>query len=707
MPPFRPVTPLVAGIAIALSAAVAAAAPPPPPEADDHGLTEIQVTARRLDAARNSLMPETGTSVYRLGTEEIKNLPLGEATPLNEVLLRAPGVTQDSFGQLHVRGDHANIQYRINDVVIPESISLFGQALNPRFASQISLLTGALPAQYGYRTAGVVDIHTKGGDYGQGGQVSLLGGTHGHREESGEYRGTKGPLSFYATAGHIASDIGIENPQSTRDALHDHTDQWNGFGYLAYVLPGEGRVSLMLGESNSTFQIPNVPGERAQFTPPGVAVPASADLDQNQHEGNRFAILAYENAASALLHYQVALYDRISDVHYRPDALGDLNYSGAAGDITRRNARWGLQADASWKANALHTVRFGITYNDEQTRARSRTAVYPFDDLGAPIYTPTLIAEDATDGTKLYGGYLQDEWHPLDALTVNYGARYDRYQGGVEESQLSPRLGLVYQPRPSTTIHAGYARYFTPPPSEKVSVQTIALFANTTGGPVSTGNDPVRSERSNYYDLGVLEQVTPALSLGLDAYSRSVRDLGDEGQFGSALIFAPFNYADARISGLEFTTSWREDATSAYINVAYGSAKGRSIVSGQYHFAAAALAAIASESIHLDHDQRWTASAGVTYAWAGTTLSADALFGSGLRAGYLNRDHLASYATVNLAARRGFSIGSVDGLEASLSLINLMDRVYELRDGSGVGVGAPQWGLRRTLYVGLSKSFGH
>ena len=686
------------------TAGLAATADPPPDE--PALLTEIQVTAHRLDAARNALMPEIGTSEYKLGVEDIKNLPLGDSTPLNQVLLRAPGVTQDSFGQLHIRGDHANIQYRINDVVIPESISLFGQALNPRFASEINLLTGALPAQYGYRTAGVVDIHTKGSDYQQGGQVNLMVGSQQHGELSGEASGNTDGLSFYATAGYVGDHIGIENPMPTVDALHDRTEQWNGFGYFSYVLPGESRLSLMLGESNDTFQIPDVTGRTPVYAPPGVNVPASSVLDENQHESNRFAIVAYENPVTEALHYQVALYDRFTDVHYRPDPLGDLNYSGASGDIARSNARFGLQSDAAWKFAETHTVRFGLTYNDEEARSRSRTTVYPLDALGNPVYVPETIADDADDRVKVYGGYLQDEWQPVTPLTVNYGLRYDRYQGLTDEHQLSPRLGLVYDLGGGTTLHAGYARYFTPPPTEKVSVETVALFADTTAAPSSTGNAPVLSERSHYYDLGLLAKLTPALTLGLDGYYRRVRNLIDEGQFGSALIFAPFNYDQGRIYGVEFTANWRADGTSAYFNGAYGSAKATNIISGQYNFAPGELATIASEYIHLDHDQRLTASAGASHTFAGTALSADALFGSGLRRGYVNSDHLPSYLTVNLAAHRGFDLGGVGAIEVQLSLLNLLDRIYELRDGSGVGVGAPQWGMRRTWYLGLSKPFG-
>ena len=44
-------------------------------------------------------------------------------------------------------------------------------------------------------------------------------------------------------------------------------------------------------------------------------------------------------------------------------------------------------------------------------------------------------------------------------------------------------------------------------------------------------------------------------------------------------------------------------------------------------------------------------------------------------------------------------------MEARLSVINLFDKTYQLRDGSGIGVGAPQFGQRRAFYAGLTKSF--
>jgi outer membrane receptor protein involved in Fe transport len=681
--------------------AVAAAVDPAP--AGD--LTEIQVTARRLDEARNQLMPDVGASEYRLGAEDLKNLPLGESTPLNQVLLRAPGVTQDSFGQLHVRGDHANLQYRINDVVIPESIALFGQALNPRFASEINLLTGALPAQYGYRTAGVVDIHTKGSDYHKGAELNLMTGTTGHREVDGEVSGSADTWSYYATAGYLQNNLGIENPAPTRSAHHDRTEQWNGFAYVAHVLPDAARVSLMAGVADDAFEIPVRVGQSPDFLAPGQTAPDSARLDQRQHEGNQYIVLAYENASGGPLHYQVALYDRQSAVHYIPDPVGDLVFTGAAGNISRTNARWGLQFDAS-APTEHHTLRFGFTYHDETARSSALTQVYALDGSGMPIYDALMLADQTQSHARLWGGYLQDEWHPLERWTINVGTRFDSYDARLHETQWSPRLGVVIDLEGGTSLHAGYARYFTPPPTEKISAETIGLFTGTTGAPPSTGNAAVRAERSHYFDVGLMTHLSPHLTLGLDGYYRQITDLGDEGQFGPAVLFAPFNYAEGRIYGTEVTLAWQREETSAYLNMAWGRAEGTEIVTGQYNFAPDELAAIAQRWIPLDHDQRFTLSGGVTRTISGVHLSVDFIAGTGLRAGTLNAEHLPGYLVCNVAARRTFVTPLFGELEWSLSVVNALDRSYELRDGTGVGVGAPQWGQRRGAYLSVSRAFG-
>ena len=136
----------------------------------------IVVTARRLSAARASIQPQVGASTYTINAQAIATLPGGDNASLNQVVLQAPGAVQDSFGQLHIRGEHNGLQFRLNGVILPEGLSVFSQALSPRLAGSVELITGALPAEYGLRTAGIVDIATKTGGE-NGGEVSIYGGS--------------------------------------------------------------------------------------------------------------------------------------------------------------------------------------------------------------------------------------------------------------------------------------------------------------------------------------------------------------------------------------------------------------------------------------------------------------------------------------------------------------------------------------------------
>src|SRR5690348_15133166 len=253
-------------------------------------LDTVQVSAA-LDEARNGLSPSTGSSEYKIDQQAIAQLPLGASTPLNQVILQAPGVVQDSFGQLHVRGDHANLQYRINGVMLPESISGFGQVLDTRAIASLTFLTGALPAQYGYRTAGVVEIETKSGaQLGNGGNIGLYGGSFGTFNPGVELHGNRGRWSYYLTANFLESDIGVQNPTPARDAIHDHTDQLKSFGYVSYLVNDDTRAGFYFGTANNRFQVPNNPGQSPEFVYGDISDFDSSKLDENQHEVTRFGV---------------------------------------------------------------------------------------------------------------------------------------------------------------------------------------------------------------------------------------------------------------------------------------------------------------------------------------------------------------------------------------------------------------------------------
>ena len=306
---------------------------------------------------------------------------------------------------------------------------------------------------------------------------------------------------------------------------------------------------------------------------------------------------------------------------------------------------------------------------------------------------------------------MQDEWKLTDKLTLNAGIRFDQMHQFVDANQFSPRVNLVYKPLAGTTFHAGYARYFTPPsqviagPTDLSIRQYDADHDVRWQSPAINRDDPVLPERSNYFDAGVTQRVLPGLEIGVDGYYKSARDLLDDGQFGAALVLDGFNYAKAFNDGIEVKATYEQDGFKAYGNIAVAEQKATDLVSNQFLFDPAEFAFIANHYIFTDHAQLVTASAGVSYLWDGTLFTADMIYGSGLRSGFANTDHVPGYTQVNFGVSHEFTFTNARPLTLRFAVVNLFDTIYEIRDGSGIGVFAPQFGPRRGYFVQLARKF--
>jgi len=486
---------------------------------------------------------------------------------------------------------------------------------------------------------------------------------------------------------------------------------------------------MMASASYSDFQVPNTPGVPSGAAPggnswasamtaiPGAAGFNSAQDNENQNEENYYTVLTYQKSAGDL-DFQVSAFGRESEQHFTPDPVGDLFLNGEASEVHRTLYSAGLQADSSYHWGESHTIRGGGSFLATGDQNNTSTTVFNLDSSG----NPTTL-NNINDNYPLYGlfmgMYLQDEWKLTSKLTLNYGARFDVFSSSFDaENQFSPRANLVYQPFDGTTLHAGYSRYFTPPPVENVSSGTLSLFNGTSGASAVTEDSPVKAERANYYDAGITQTILPGWNVGLDGYYKTAENQLDDGLFGQTLILSAFNYERGRVYGLEFTTSYQTNGFSAYANAAYSVARGENWDAAQFLFAQPDLAYVQNHWIDLDHDQTYSATAGLSYRvkearQASTMAYLDIVAGSGLRStgtstvvyNIPNGETVPDYYEINIGAEQTFRVANKQSLKVRLDVVNVTDNIYELRSPTGVGVNAAQYGMRRGVFGSLSYEF--
>jgi outer membrane receptor protein involved in Fe transport len=236
------------------------------------------------------------------------------------------------------------------------------------------------------------------------------------------------------------------------------------------------------------------------------------------------------------------------------------------------------------------------------------------------------------------------------------------------------------------------------------------------------------------YDVGIVQQLLPkcpsaadglftkaplattncpTLEVGVDAYYKYARDLIDDGQFGQATLLSAFNYSEGIVEGIEYKAKFTMGRFTLYSNWSMGFEKATMPVSNQAFFPPAVLAFADTNWIYTDHTQLLTGSGGGSYLfddthlwWLdGTRVSATMIYGSGLRQGFANTDHVPAYTQVNLGIAKEFKDTGWDPkpFTVRFDVVNLLDTSYEIRSGTGIGVFAPQFGPRRGYFVGFTQ----
>ena len=672
------------------------------PTTGDVGELDVTVRADRIRINRSAAV-----SSQEEDQQQISQLPGGATQSLPKVLYSTnPGFVEGSFGQVFARGNHANLQYDIDGIQLPDSVSgTFGDAFSVLDIDRMEVITGGLPAEYGNRLSGVVNILTRSGGLEPGGTLDLNYGSFNTFSPQLTYGGSMdgGRLRYFLSGTYSSTDRGLDTPepasesdqgQGGTDAVHDQSSSNNQFGKLDWDVDAQDTLMLTFFNAQKAFQIPNDPARFLPtdpfFTPGytdaygnGNAGWTPAGTNDYQVEGNDYAELMWKHHFADDSVLQIAPYWKSSTVVFHGDPANDLasaylvpvtpagqvNASSFFEDRTTTNL--GLQGDYSLRLNDANAVKAGF-----QLQAAEAHGPITVLSLSTGQSVTATSTDDSADHDYQESAYIQDDITLLPDLVLNAGLRYDAIQflfpdASSLDGMFQPRLGLNYTPLPTTKFHLYYGRLFQPAPAEDLR----DTFANLGQGTLAPYD--IKAEKDDYYEAGVAQQCWDQLA-SVNVYYKSAVNLLDDTQLLNTAISEPYNYAQGFVYGLEASVNGRFLGHFAdFLTYSYEIAQGSGASGGL--FALPPGTVVPTDWNYLDHCQINTANAGLTWSLGGFSIGATALYGSGLRTGPENRNslppHLSMDGTVSYALT-----GShwVEDTKLALDVTNLFDDQYPI-----------------------------
>lgn len=662
----------------------------------------------------------SSSETFSLNRKEIEALPRGNNIDLDQLLLTIPSAAADALKQVHIRQDHANLQFRIDDVPIPDTVtSTFTDVLTPRAWERSDIILGGPEARYGDRTAAVFTITPKGGTSPAFGSVQTFGGGFQTVNPSFEYGGMIGDkFRYYVLNSATQSFRGIDPPTVGRSIFHDQSLRNQTFLRGQYQPDILNSFSWTMLASVAKFQIPTSPGgvqnpmvvRLLQPTNHGFSPVPSQSVNEFQLENNQYGQMVWHHDIDARRYFYLAGYFRQTRATFVSDPLNVLSYSqdassASAASQDRQSSSGGLLLERTDTVSPAHLLKAG--FQVQGTQAVNKTRIYAFarDAMGNPTGPLlTLPVDNRTIGWR-ESAWVQDQWTPADRWTLNLGLRFDHIQALTTEGQFSPRVGLVYKANQANVFHAFYGRLFTPPFLESLAFLPQKTLG-TTVQPENLANNRVRPERAHYFEVGSTHAITRKLTVQVTGYYKLNHNQSDDAQFGSTPLLDAIAFRRGYQRGIDvsFKAAFTKDLIGMG-TVAWGQCKNFGLQSGQFLFNQEAINDINSkQGVFCDHSQFVTSSSALSYRLPeGTSITVQMLYGYGLRStppgGKVNSTHEPPYTVFNLSGTHVFPLGGPTKLLLGVDVLNLFDEQYFFNmSGQSIGLGVTHVGMPRSVF---------
>ena len=637
------------------------------------------------------------------------------ARGLQDLVATLPGWATDDNGLLHARGVDDGFLYVVDGVPVYERLDLLhGVGPDLMAIESVSVVTGYVPPEFGYKAGGVIDVRSRSAqaDWRSAAQI-----------DQAIDEGLGGGVSTGGRVGpSVTVQVAASGQRSTRfldpvhpDNLHNRGKSGNLFAQLGWSSALD-HVSGSLGASGAAYDVTNTEPQQ------------SAGQDQRQRITQRFVSASWQRAWSSTIVSQVSAYARRAaarlegsdaDTPLTASADRTLARHGVIASVTRQRGAHLLKAGAEVQRLSLDEV-FGFAVTDAERGAQAG-----FSAAAVGFTTDAPFHFEGRAVPTLGSLYAQDEWHGASALTVSLGVRADWTRLLLARHQWSPRLGAAYRLGDRTVLRASVSRFFQPPQPENIllasseAARALSPFAANGGA----GGAAIEPERQWAFEAGVERYLARRVRLDAAYWHRAVDQAADPNVFTGTTVIFPNAVARGYAEGVDLRLEWpQQGGWSAYAGGSVSQVRQFGPITGGL-FLEDDLGSY-GEGVRFvpDHDQRVVVSAGVNWEHirTGALVGLTGRYESGTPIGREDAEdnltgqpgaELVDFDRGRVAPRTLVSIiGDVPvwqsgqrSLSVRLSALNLFDRRYAYNFGnpfSGTHFGAP-----RTVSIGVRARF--
>ena len=478
--------------------------------------------------------------------------PMGAAPSraIESIVASTPGFVTDDNGRMHPRGSESQVQYVIDGVPVTDNMSaIFSTSLDARTLRTVEVLTGGIPAEFGDKLAGVINVNTRSGLEGptQGG-ISFSGGSFSTGEAAVDFSTHTKKLGFLTNLSASTSQRYLDPP--SLDNFHNFGRTGKAFFRLDYQIDANNTLRGVFNFGGSNFQVPNRFAQEL------------AGQDQRQRLRDNSQNISFQHIFSPNSVAQFSFFHRQSNAQLFSNPLS----TPVVADQDRTLQNWGGIGSLALTRGS-HNIKLGgqftITPVEEHFNFYPTTAfpdlvdeqgnVFPNPVNNFNLAHPFVFDQSKTGRT--FSAYVQDRFTAFKNLTLDLGVRYDNYKLLIQEQALSPRLGLAYFiPKTKTTLRASYNRLFQPPPAENLLLASSAAAAALSPLAVLQGIttvQPIEPDKEHAFEAGAQQLLSQKFRLNLTVYQKRIENFSDKDQFFETGIIFPIAISSGRVTGEE------------------------------------------------------------------------------------------------------------------------------------------------------------